>query len=139
MVAGICSVMTTPHITDQNVLHAAKPLTLVRPSDLPLDLQLDLVKPAKKDTIIVRDTVTIRDTIKVSSSKPKTAKKFKGTKKVKPVVKPDTITTLPKTDTLYVSKVDTVYIPSLYIIVPMDKLEEPIDTTNTPSAEEWCK
>lgn len=72
-------------------------------NDLPLDLQLDLQK--RTDTV----TVHVHDTVFIAKPKRKTtqAKKHKGTN-------PDTIPSKVKQDTLYV--------PALYIVIPVENL-----------------
>lgn len=124
LLSGIMISNMNPKIQKHSTLQAATPM-IVHASDLPLDLRLSL---EKKDTVIVHDTVCVRDTVyKSSYRKANSGKKLKGTKAKAKTVMPDSIPAQAIRDTI-VSKIDTLYVPSLYIIVPLEKMEEPNDT-----------
>lgn len=118
MIAGVCLVLSSKKTSTGNLIHAAELPQIPIPTAeavMPLDLQLDLAKQLKgPDTVFVEK----HDTIYTPLSKPKTKSRTSKGKKLTTAV--DTVTTKAKKDTLYV--------PALYIIVPLENLHESNDS-----------
>ena len=127
MVAGVLIARSTANIrmATQSLNAAVIPemrtcATSVNPANLPLDLQLNLVK---HDTVFVTDTIYptfLNQDVVIKGRKPK--RKF-ITQRHKKSVKPDTIPTFVRQDTLYV--------PSVYVIVPLEKLDSTKSIVNS--------
>lgn len=117
MIAGVSLALTSHTTSPSNTLSAAElPVAMTPVHDiLPLDLQLPTISETAKETVIVH----VHDTVYTPVQKPVRAVRRKPMTK-KQNIAPDTIPAEVKQDTLYV--------PALYIIVPLEYLHESNDT-----------
>lgn len=117
MIAGMSLALTSHTTSPSNTLSAAELPVAMAPikSIAPMDLQLPTVNETAKDTVLVH----VHDTVYTPVQKSVKAVRRKSMTK-KQSIAPDTIPAEAKQDTLYV--------PALYIIVPLEHLHESNDT-----------
>lgn len=117
MFSGMYIARSTAHIeTATQSLNAATLSSSIYPTgissaDLPLDLRLDLVK---HDTVFVRDTIypafLSQDVVIKGRSKKRSTRPQRHKRSIEP-------------DTMCIIQKDTLYVPSVFVVVPLEELD----------------